>query len=521
MLKKIITIVAILVVLLIIAGAILIPKLLPNQIQLQYEKETQSAYKRSLEFTDYSLDTFSERYSELESLFVEQSIEEIQGAIGEGKITCVELAKCYLYRIQRDERYNTVIELNPFILEEAAKLDEKIQKGEMASLYGTMVLIKDNIADQSMHTSAGAYVLKDLRTTRDAHLVDQLKQEDALILGKANLSEWSNFMSMPSSNGFSVLGGQTKNAYGLFDVGGSSSGSSSSASLNLATVTIGTETSGSLIYPAGQNSVVAIKPTLGLISRDLIIPIAEAQDTAGVIGRSVKDVHKVFSNILAVDEHDEATKIVESFNIKYEIHESEYRRIGVVNAGSPEMEGVIEEFESMGIEVVDVQLGSTEGIDVMGVLNYGIVHDVRMFLENEAVESPVKMLQEVVAFNKSDEEAVPFGQTLLEEALKLETTEAEIQLIIQQNKSISSKIIDDALAQYDVPMLLSISNELSQVYATAGYPALTIPAGYKESGEPFGITLVGSSLDDIKLMEMGLIYESHTNHRLLPDDHIE
>jgi hypothetical protein len=153
-------------------------------------------------------------------------------------------------------------------------------------LFCTVVLIKDNIAHANMHTAAGAYVIRDLTTERDAFIVARLEEQDAIILGKANLSEWSNFMAKFPRNGFSVLGGQTKHSFGPYDVGGSSSGRAVAASLGLSTISVGTETSGSLIYPAAQNSTVALKPTLGLVSRDLIIPITEKQDTAGVMGEN-------------------------------------------------------------------------------------------------------------------------------------------------------------------------------------------------------------------------------------------
>ena len=517
MLKKILIIVSILIIVLIVVAVIGIKIISPDQVKIQYKKEMISEHKRELDFSMYDLDAFSNRYMEMKSLVVEQSIEQLQNSLLEGDFSCEELAKFYLYRIREYESYNTVIELNPYIIEEAIRLDEKIKNGEVDSLYGVMVLIKDNIADKSMHTSTGAYVLKDLTTDRDAHLVTQLKQQDALILGKANLSEWSNFLSMPSSNGFSALGGQTKNAYGLFDVGGSSSGSSSGASLNLATVTIGSETSGSLIYPAGQNSVVALKPTLGLISRDLIVPIAEAQDTAGVIGKSVRDVYTVFSNMIAFDEADEATSIVTELSTEDQFGQSTVKRIGVVNSGSKEMKDIILEFQGFGIEVVDVKLGDQNGIDMMSVLEYGIVHDVEDFLMNEAVNSTFNTLEEIVEFNNNNKSAIPYNQYLLESALKSEKTKSEIESIILKNQSISRDVIDGAMEQYNVQILLSISNELSGVYAPAGYPAVTIPAGYRENGEPYGITLVGSYLSDIELLEMALLYENETKHRRLPN----
>jgi len=261
-----------------------------SQLELQYETKVESPYKRVLSFDAYALDAFEE-YDKVHELVHGKDIVSIQSSLFDGLFTMQDLVQYYLTRVKNFADYNAVIQLNPEILSEAQAIDVKIASGEKRSLYGVVILIKDNIAASNMNTSTGAYALKDLTTTRDAVLVKNLKSEGALILGKANLSEWSNFMTIPSSNGYSALGGQTKNAYGPFDVGGSSSGPAVAAALGLSTVTVGTETSGSLIYPSGQNSVLALKPTLGLLSRDLIIPISEAQDTAGVVCRKKNDLN--------------------------------------------------------------------------------------------------------------------------------------------------------------------------------------------------------------------------------------
>lgn len=369
----------------------------------------------------------------------------------------------------------------------------------------------------------GSYALKDLTTNRDAFIVTQLKNADAIILGKANLSEWSNFMSMPSSNGFSVLGGQTKNAYGKFDVGGSSSGSSVSASLNFATVTIGSETSGSLIYPAGQNSVVALKPTVGLLSRDLIVPISEAQDTAGIIGKTTKDVLDVFSVILAFDKNDPQANHIKSFNQKsldtsLDSHYLKGKRLGIIKEDSKRYKLIKKELESLGAEVVNIDFGEKiPEIDMMSVLNYGIVVDVKTFLNHPDVNTSFKSLDDILAYNKQDpENRMPYGATLHENAIQTTISKEAYEEIVILNRNHASSVIDQALANYDIIAIVSFSNMLSGIYAPAMYPALTVPAGYTSNGEPFGVTFVGSLNDDVKLLNIGYCYEQATQHRIPP-----
>lgn len=508
--KKLLLIIVIVLVILIAFALFAYNRLFgSDQITLQYEKETTTPFKRALSFEEYQLDAF-DKYDEIHKMVHGKNIEVIQQHLIDGDFKAVELCQYYLKRIEKYASYNTVIQLNPNVLEEARLLDERIAKGETAKLFGVMVLIKDNIAAINMNTSAGAYVLKDLTTSRDAFIVAQLKAQGALILGKANLSEWSNFISVPSSNGFSVLGGQTKNAYGQYDVGGSSSGSSAAAALSLAAVTIGTETSGSLIYPAGQNSVFALKPTMGLLSRDLIIPIAEAQDTAGVISRNADDLNLVFNAIIKDDPRDHASSIFNAYTADIDLREDYFmgKHVGVYDTGGEELKEIASKLEVLGAKVTTITLpDETYKIDMLSVLSHGIVHDVKLFLTNPSVNSKVKSLEEVIAYNKENKEVIPFGQYYFENAI-CQPIE-NIDEIIKMNKSITSGALDKAFDDNDLDVILSLSNHLSAVYAPAGYPALTIPAGYRENGEPYGLTLVGKALDDQTLINMAYAYEYH------------
>lgn len=496
-----------------------------DQIKLQYENEIISSLERELVFAPFEealKNQTQEEKDRVRGLILGKTIQGVQDSIHEKTLTVEEVVLFYIERIKAyNSDYKAVIQLNPYALEEARALDKRIKLGEtVGELAGSVVLVKDNVSALNMNTAAGAYVLKDLTTDRDAFVVETIKQEDGIILGKNNLSEWSNFMSSPSSNGFSVLGGQTKNAYGQYDVGGSSSGPAVASAMNFSSISIGSETAGSLIYPASQNSVVAIKPTLGTLSRDLVIPISEAQDTLGFMGRQVADVYKLFKSTIAVDSTDTAHEsavelLTQAWPSGLDRNYLKGRRLGLVTNGNTYEAQVIRELEALGasVEIISFDEGDLD-VDMLSVLNYGMVNDLHAYLNNEAVNAPVKSLEEVRDFNKKESYLyMPYGDTYHKMAIEQDLDKEEIEEIIKKNKQLTQDAIDNMLKDNAVEVLVSFSNDLSGVYAPAGYPALTVPAGYKESGEPYGVTFVGSYLDDIKLFQVGYAYEQGTKHR--------
>ena len=251
------------------------------------------------------------RAQELDALLAGKALPELQALLDSGDLTSVELVTYYLDRIQRYDvdRLNSVIELNPQALADAAAADAARSAGNvLGALHGIPVLLKDNIATGGdLHTTAGAYALKDWQPDRDAFLVQQLRDAGALIFGKTNLSEWANYMDPCMPSGFSVVGGQTRNPYGPHETYGSSSGSGVAVGANLTTVAVGSETSGSLIQPARVNSIVGMRPSLGLISRDYVVPLGPHLDTTGPMGRSVTDVALLLNVLKGVDENDPKT----------------------------------------------------------------------------------------------------------------------------------------------------------------------------------------------------------------------
>ena len=400
-----------------------------DQVTLQHDNEQISKYKRSLDYSSFGIDDFSNRYQELEPALAYANIEAIQSGISAGDYSCQEVVQFYVYRIKQHEAYNAVLELNDAAMDHASRIDKKIKNNEANSLFCTVVLIKGNIAHANMHTAAGAYVIKDLTTERDAFIVARLEEQDAIILGKANLSEWSNFMAKFPRNGFSVLGGQTKHSFGPYDVGGSSSGPAVAASLGLSTISVGTETSGSLIYPAAQNSTVALKPTLGLVSRDLIIPITEKQDTAGVMARTVADLAKTFPVLVGFDAKDPLTAVANQFDASdldnIQTYDLAGKRFGYVADDSFELRRILDDLRVAGAIPVEIELPSSDQVDMIPVLLHGIKHDLNAFLNNKDVNAPVQSLAEIVAFNKENEDYMPFGQHYLELGLDDNMTTAE------------------------------------------------------------------------------------------------
>jgi len=512
------------------------------QIQRQYENKLQTSAKRALDFSPFeaSMEAMDyDRYSLLESLIVESDLDFLQKAIKEELFTIEELTTFYIKRIEAldHNKLNTVIELNPDAIKIARQLDSERDSIEnRSSLYGMPVLLKDNIGTgDEMHTTAGAAALANSKSGRDAFIVQKLRDSGAIILGKANLSEWANFMSYSSSNGYSALGGQTLNPYGRFDVGGSSSGSAASVSASFSALTIGTETAGSIIYPSSQNSVVGFKPSLGLWSRDRIIPIAHAQDTAGPIGRTVADVAYLLEALAGSDEKDQVTvKAFENYQLATNFTDSldpnglEGLKVGIIANESATghyrledeeiLNRVIAELEASGAIVKEVQFPETiNDINYMDVLVYEFKEGVEAYLDAVGDNSPINDLNAIIEFNKEDvHNRAPYGQELLELSNSTELTTDVIAPLILKNRAMASTAIDAVLKSQDVDVLLSLSNYISNVYAPAGYPAITVPAGYRESGEPIGMTMTSGLFQDTVLIKAAYGYEQSTKHRIHP-----
>ena len=504
-------------------------KSIETQITYQYDDEKITKLKNKINIEQFrnELEKMDNtKFEKIEKLVANANIKDIQEMYNTKKLTCEELVTYYLKRIEKYDinKLNSIMELNPDAIKIAREKDSGDKTGK---LYGIPITLKGNIGTaDKMHTTAGAYALKDSILDKDSFVAQKLREEGAIILGKTNLSEWANYMSDNSSNGYSALGGQTHNAYGKYDVGGSSSGSASSVASGFSVASIGTETAGSMVYPSSQNSVVGIKPSIGVVSRDRIIPIVEAQDTAGIVARNVEDSALILESISGYDKNDIETKEGEKYKENYSknIEENSINgvKVAVIKPSSPRKEEneildrVTKELENMGAVVTKTAFSKeVTDIDMSKALEVGFKYDINKYLKIAKVQG-INNLNDIVEFNKKDlDNRAPYGQELLEKSLEDKTTIEEYEKLINNNREKAGKEIDDVLKNADV--IVSLSNQISQVYAPAGYPALTVPAGYKSTGEPIGVTFVGSKFQEGKLIKIANVYEDNTKHRKEPN----
>ncbi len=458
----------------------------------------------------------------LQTLTQQATIPELQAEMQAGRLTSEQLTLFYLWRIRRyNDRLRAYLELNPAVLEEARARDTERQQGKVRGvLHGIPLSLKDNISTAGpLHTTAGAAVLADHIADRDAFIVQKLRAAGAVILGKNNLSEWANFMTSQSVNGYSTLGGHTRNPYGPFDVGGSSSGTASAVAANLAVAGIGSETSGSLIYPAAQNSVFTLKPTLGLVSRDRIIPITAAQDTAGPMTKNAPDLAVLMSVITGHDPTDAATQLAEGFSFPPVAPSPALPpRVGWVQhiqrKGDAEaLAQVARALGALGAEVVELPFPEST-IEMMPVLHAGMRQDLASYLQTTG--AAIRGLQDVLEYNRQHPEAMLYGQDLLETSLAHPLSGAEYQALVDKNRQQGRERLLGVMQEHQVEVLLVVGNSLSVLTSTSGFPVVNLPAGYRESGEPVGASLVGKPLQDAALMGLAQAVSAHLNVRKPP-----
>jgi amidase len=488
----------------------------------------------------------------------ETSIMQLQQDMQNGKYTSEKLVSLYLERIQKIDKngpsLNSVIELNPDALILARELDKERKSGKVrSSMHGIPVLIKDNIdtADK-MVTSAGSLALAENHAQQDAFIVKRLRDAGAVILGKTNLSEWANFRSNRSSSGWSGRGGQTLNPYELDrNPCGSSSGSGVAVSANLCVAAVGTETDGSIVCPSSTNGIVGIKPTVGLISRSGIIPISHSQDTAGPMARTVSDAAVMLGLLTGPDSKDEATaaaqdKKSEDYSRFLDADGLKGARIGVArnffgfnDMVDRLMEEAIKDMREKGAEIIDPANIETEkqiGDIEFDVLLFEFKDDLNRYLSNLPASVASRSLTDLIAFNEAnkDKEMPWFGQELFTMAdkkgplsdkvylkevadLKRLAGKEGIDATLQKNK------LDAIIAPTGGPSWITdwvngdhFSGGSSAPAACAGYPAITVPAGFI-FGLPVGITFMGTAWSEPALIRIAYAYEQATKHRKAPE----
>jgi amidase len=487
----------------------------------------------------------------------ELTVGELQAGMASGKYTAHLLAQKYLQRIDEIDKHgpaiNSVIELNPDALSIASDLDkERKAKGARGPLHGIPVLIKDNIdTHDRMQTTAGSLALGGSIPLQDSTVAKKLREAGAVILGKTNLSEWANLRSSHSSSGWSARGGQTKNPYVLDrNPCGSSSGTGAAVAANLAAIGIGTETDGSVVCPSNANSLVGIKPTLGLISRAGIIPIAHSQDTSGPMCRTVTDVAILLGALAGTDSRDDATnasagKSFSDYTKFLDADGLKGARIGIHRKGFGFNDGVdklmndcIDIIKRRGAVIVDPADIPTAGKfddSELEVLLYEFKADLNSYLASLGARAPVKSMKEIIDFNEQyrEREMPYFGQDLMIKAqAKGPLTEKAYRDALAKNHRLSRKEgIDFVMDKNKLDALIAptggpgwptdwingdhFTGGYSTASAVAGYPHITVPAGYV-FGMPVGISFFGRAWSEPTLFKFAFAFEQATKARRPP-----
>ena len=487
----------------------------------------------------------------------EVTIADLQDGLKSGKFTSRSLAEKYLARIQdldtQGPAINAIIEINPDALSIADSLDaERQSKGPRGPLHGIPVLIKDNIgtADRMM-TTAGSLALLTFAPANDSGVARRLREAGALILAKTNLSEWANLRSSHSSSGWSGRGGQTRNPYALDrSPCGSSSGSGAGVSANLCAVAVGSETDGSIVCPSSANGIVGIKPTVGLVSRAGIVPIAHSQDTAGPMCRTVADAAALLGALAGVDAEDAATKAPgrkAAADYTQFLDRAGLRgaRIGVLRksydfteSAAGVFSAALDAMKSAGAVLVDpVEIASLGKFDdsELDVLLYEFKHDLNAYLAAAGPSAPVRSLKELIAFNEkyADRELAYFGQDLLEKAQKKGplTDKAYLDALAKNHLLTRAQGIDAAMDKHRLDALVAMTagpswlidlvdgdhdtGGSSSLAAVAGYPNINVPAGFV-FGLPVGISFFGRAWSEPTLIKIAYAFEQATRVRKPP-----
>ena len=486
---------------------------------------------------------------------LDAGVREQQAAMANGKLTSSALAQQYLARIaaidKAGPRLNSVIETNPDALRIAAEMDRERAAGRVRGpLHGIPVLLKDNIATADrMSTSAGSLALDGVRAVKDAHIVTLLRQAGAVIIGKTNLSEWANMRSTKSVSGWSGRGGQTRNPYALDrNTSGSSSGSGAAAAASLATLTVGTETDGSIVSPASSCGIVGIKPTLGLLSRSGIIPIAHSQDTAGPMTRSVADAALMLAAMAGADADDKATADSKGRAGDYAAalrpDGLKGKRIGVARnffGSNDAVDAIIEKelavLKAQGATLVDVKLPNVDkyGESELQVLLYEFAPGLEAWLKHYAPHAPVKNMADVIAFNeKNAAREMPYfkQEHLIAAQAKPGLDAREYRDALANDLRYSrDEGIDAVMKEHKLDALVAptggpawltdyingdhYGGSFSTPAAVAGYPHITVPAGFTR-GLPVGISFVGGAWSEAALIGMAYAYEQASMRRRAP-----
>ena len=467
----------------------------------------------------------SGREQEISGLLDGTSLVAVQELMDSGALSSEELTAYSLARIRRlDPALGSLIELNPAALVEARSADERRRtQGAAGPLHGIPVSVKDNIETAGpMRTTAGAMLLADHVAGGDAPLVSTLRAAGAVILGKANLSELAG--AVTRTLGVSAVGGQTMNPYGAgFTPGGSSSGSAVSVAAGICLASVGTETSGSLIAPATFNGVVGMKPSRDLVSGEGIVPLVSYQDSAGPIARCVADAAALLGVIatraLDVDLSPKALEGIPVGVLREDVlaHKTPFED---TSDNEAVLVRIMDGFRKAGASATDVTFVADAAMDTFEsgftkVVMGGLANDTVSYLASAGV--PVMTLGQLHAYNlRKPRTRMPRGQFFVSLAYFFDIDRATYEEQALEHRRLAAQILDATFESSAARMLVSVSNRHSSLYATAGYPAITVPLGLRANGMPVGVTLIGRSGDDAGLLGYAFAFEQATRLRVDP-----
>ncbi|QQK74958.1 amidase [Salicibibacter cibarius] len=471
----------------------------------------------------------------------ETTIAEIHQAYDEGTLTAKNLILYYLNRISiwdQDGPYiNAVSDINPDAIPIAKALDkDREQHGRKGALHGIPILLKENIGTaDKLPTPAGSITLENWRSNEDAFLVKQLRDAGAIILGKTNMTELAHRIGTNMPENYSSRGGYVLCPYGTqFDVGGSSTGSAAAVAANFATVSIGTDTSGSLLNPATRNSLVTVRPTIGLVSRTGTIPLSYAQDTAGPMTQTVTDAARLLETIAGKDPQDEETK-TQPFMIPNYVEGLrkdgvQGKRIGIFRDYQPGMsdqidltlyEETIVTLKDLGVTLVDpVSIPAINRGDSDAVVSYECRHSLNNFFARAYPSTGFRSFDEFLQSYEDHAHLHKYGYDRLRVRTSVENSLSNVSYLTQKLRDEGlddPQSLENVLFNQNLDAILFPSSSSYDVAARAGLPSIAIPAGYHENGRPFGITFTGQAFSEETLFQIAFAYEQATMHRKKPD----
>lgn len=470
-----------------------------------------------------------EDYEQLKPFILEQNIPTLQNHVTAGTLSYEKLTQWYLYRIVLFENdslkaLNAIISIDPNAVRDARKKDAK-RPEKQHLLYGIPILLKDNINAEGLPTTAGAHALKN-NLTSDAFIVDRLREKGAVILGKTNLSEWANYLCKGCPNGYSAVGGQTLNPYGIrdFDTGGSSAGSGAAIAANYAAAALGSETSGSILSPSSTHALVGLKPTVGLLSRDGIVPISSTYDTPGPMAKNVIDASILLSAMKGEDPNDPITKgnsLASEPKVTFTKKTFERLRFGVNKQFLSDSLYKIAtlKIKSLGGTLVEFEPESVRLGNFGKVLDADMKIDLKNYLTRFGKSDLLpKSIDDVIRHNSADSLfRMPYSQGRLDGVYASEMSADSLAFYKEGLKKRGVAFFETPMRKHNLDVVLSINNWNAGHAAVAQYPCLTLSMGYSEKGAPKGLTFIARPFEEEKLLEIAALYEQETLLRRLPN----